>query len=553
MWTGIAGFLGGMGLFFVGLKLTGEGVKKITGRRFRDLFLKCTRRTPTAALLGLAAGFVFQSTSGIAVILSSLIDAGATTLPRALSVLFGAYIGLSGLVLLAVVDIKVLVLLLLGVSGLILAFERPARLVHVATIAYGVAMLLFGLQTVRVGVAPLAQASWFIALFSGTGMPLPVFFGLGALACLLLHNVTGVVILAITMAASGVMSGNAALAVYFGSLFGSAILGYLYALGYTGVRKRLAMGQILYTVVGLALFLPIFALETTTGQPLLLGQAQRYFPTLAEQLTGIGIAYNVVTSLLLLAFKEPYSRLLTAICPDKADSLASLTYARELADVSPDTGLLLINQEQGRIMRHLPTYAATLRPADRGQTRQSPLAIHKAVENLSQRIEECLLDMVSFGHAGNNATAIALLQANQAAIRAADDTLVQLVTELSQPAESASFEHLRAIFLEALDVLLLQAGDVFCEDDAFAWDIFLRLVSDKGPAMERLRGRYLHEQTGLSREEQWRLMHMTGLYDRCAWLLRRLAEQQHRFLRESGRESSSMACGLEVAPSVPLA
>lgn len=50
MWQVIAGVLGGMGLFFIGLRLTDESVKKIAGRRFRDLFLKWTRLPPAAML-----------------------------------------------------------------------------------------------------------------------------------------------------------------------------------------------------------------------------------------------------------------------------------------------------------------------------------------------------------------------------------------------------------------------------------------------------------------------------------------------------------------------
>jgi phosphate:Na+ symporter len=551
MWTGIAGFLGGMGLFFVGLKLTGDGVKAIVGRRMRKLFLQCTRRTSAAGLLGVAAGFVFQSLSSVTVLLASLIDAGATTLPRALPVLFGAHVGLSCLVLLAVVDIKALVLVLLGVSGLMLAFERPAKLQPAASIAFGVAMLLLGLQTVRMGTAPLSEAIWFQALFSGNGLPLPAIFGVGVLACLVLQSVTGVVILAITLASTHVITANAALAIFFGSLFGSVVLRYGYCIGYSGVRKQLALAQMLFSFVGLGVFLPLFALETIFGLPLLLGQAARVFPTLAEQLTAIGIAYNLVACVLLVGFKEPCARLLVRLSPEKADSLSSLAYARELAEVAPDTGLMLINQEQGRIMRHLPAYTAALRQEETpGRAIQSARALHKAVDALSHRIEDCLLEMVSLGHAGGNATTIALLQSNQAAIRAVNDTLKQMIDELSQAVGSPSLQHLRTLFLESLDLLLLQAGDVFGDTDELSWELFLHLVSDKGPTMERLRSRYLHERTPLSLDDQWRLMHVTGLYDRCAWLLRRLAEQQRRVLTDSGREAAVPGCGLETEASL---
>jgi phosphate:Na+ symporter len=548
MWINIAGFLGGMGLFFVGLKLTAEGGKKIAGRRFRNLFLGCTKRVSTAAAVGIAAGFIFQSSSCISVILASLIDSGVTTFRRALPVLLGTNIGLTCLVLLAVVDIKVVVLLLLGISGLIMFFERPFKLVHVASIAFGVAMLLFGLQTVRNGTAPLAQEAWFQAFFAHQGDVLPVLFGVGTLASIILHSVNGVVILAITMAASKCITSQAALALLFGSLLGSSILNYGYASGFTGERRRLAMSQVLFNCVGLALFLPLFTLEVVGGFPVLLGVASQAFPALADQLAAISITFVTVTSTVLLLFNGPYSRLLTRICPDATSGLESLRYARELAEASPDAGLLLINQEQGRIMRHLSTYTAVLRQDDQAKVRQTPQAIHQSVLEFSRMIENCLLDMVSRGQAGGNATGISLLQANQAAIRATDDTLLQLVEELGCQARSDSLERLRTMFLETLDLLLLQAGDVFCHADEMAWELFLPLVSDKGPAMERLRSRYLHEQHTLTPDEQWRLMHMTGLYERCSWLLHSLSEQQRRFIADSGQKTASLSCEASLAP-----
>lgn len=544
----IASFLGGMGLFFMGLKLTGDGVKKITGRRFRDLFLKCTRSRLSGAGLGVISGLVFQSTSAVSLVLASLIGAGATTVEASLPVLLGANVGVAFLVLLAVVDIRILVLTILGFSGLIVAFERPIKLVHLAGILFGVGLLLFGLGIVRTGAAPLADAAWFRTFLTSQGLPLPMYFLIGAVACLLLQTSAGVSILAITLAASGIMDGDDALMVIFGSLFGSSVLCRFYAIQLSGARKRLIMGQILFNPVGLLLFLPLFLIEHYAGTPLLLGLAGKVFPDIPHQLTAINIAFDMVTALMLLFANGPFCRLLTRICPDAPDSLESLAYVRELSGVSPETALLLIDKEQIRLVGHLPRYTADLRRMLEGPKAGAlqVRGLHDAIATLTKELDDCLLDMVTREHAATNANAVSLLQANQSVLRAVSETLYQFVEELASPSACDPLIRLRSVFLEALDALLLQAGDVFSSPDAGDWDMFLHLLSDKGPTMDRLRSRYLRETDAIAPSDQWRLMRVTGLYERCLWLLRRLGEGQRRFLMMTGGLAAAVLC--EVPP-----
>lgn len=534
MWSVIAGFLGGMGLFFVGLRMTGQGVKKIAGRRFRALILRWTRSRLGGAGLGIASGLIFQSTSAVSLLLASLIGAGAVTVERAMPVVFGANAGVAFLILLAVMDIRVAVLILLGLSGLVLSFEKPAKLVDAAGILFGVGMLLFGLGIVRAGAAPLAEAEWFRAFVASQGLPLPLYFCIGAVACLLLQTSAGVSILAVTLAAAGILDADDALMVIFGSLFGSSCLSRFYAIQLTGARKRLVMGQILFNPAGLLLFLPLFLLERATGLPLLLKPAAWLFPDLPAQLTAINIAFDCVTALVLLCVSGPFCRLLARLCPDVPDSLEALEYARELTGVSPGTALLLIDKEQARLVGHLPVYTSAARRAlDKG-TLPDLREAHGSMNDLLTEIDGCLRDMATRGHAAPDANALALLQANQSMLRSVNDSLNQFMLELAAPCRSDSVRRLRQTFLEAMDALLLQFEEVFSRGDDDDWELLARLLSDKGPAMERLRARYISDTEDLEPSERWQLMRVTGLYERCLWLLHHLGGQQRRFLAETG-------------------
>lgn len=548
MWSVLAGFLGGMGLFFMGLKLTSDGVKKIAGRRFRDLFLKWTKFPPAAALLGVISGFVFQSASGISLILASLIGARVTTVRNCLPVLIGANAGVACLVLVAVIDIKVLVLILLGLSGLVLSFEKPIKCIQIASIAFGVGLLLFGLQTVRTGAAPLAEAAWFRELVANQGLALPWYFVIGTVAGFVLQTAAGVTILAITLAATGLLDSNDALGIIFGSLLGTSLLYWLYATHFIGARKRLVLGQMFFNIVGLCIFLPLYLLENFFGVPLIDAAASHFFPDLPSRLTAIRLSFDCTTALILFLCTPLYNRFLERICPDSTDSLDSLAYVKELTGVSPETALVLIDKEQTRLTRHLALFTDRLRHALEHGACPNVRDLDRSIHDLADLLDGCLLDMVSREQGLENANATALLQANLSMLRSLSETLRQLVEELAAPAGSPSMERLRDLFLEVLDALLLQAGEVFSHRDDGEWDLFLQLVSDKAPAMERLRNRYLSDQGQLSPAEQWHVMRVTGLYERSTWLLCKLGEQQRRFLTEISDAALTLAQAGEAVP-----
>lgn len=313
----ISGFVGGMGMFFIGLKMTGDSVRSIAGRRFRANMRRWTGSVPSGALLGFVSGMLFQSTSGLSLLLASLIGVGATTVVSSMPVLVGANAGVASLVLMAVVDIKVLIFFMVGLSGLAVAFERPARYVKAAEVMFGVGLLLLGLHTVRMSAAPLAQTPWFQHLLSGPSIPLLGYFVVGAVACFLLQTAAGVSILAITLAPSGLITGESALVVIYGSLLGSSLLARFYAIQLTGARKRLVMGQVFFNLVGLAIFLPMLLFEHVSGIPILLGGASLFFDNLAGQLTFLRIFFDCFTTVVLLVFMPVYLRLLDRQFPDE--------------------------------------------------------------------------------------------------------------------------------------------------------------------------------------------------------------------------------------------
>lgn len=139
------------------------GLKQVAGRRLRVLCARWTDAPLRTGLIGLLCGLIFQSMSAVSFIVASLIATGILIVRRALPVIFWANAGTSLLVLVAVLDVKVFFLFALGLAGLALAFEKPARYQPLASALFGIGMVFYGLAMLRAGATPLGELEWFEA------------------------------------------------------------------------------------------------------------------------------------------------------------------------------------------------------------------------------------------------------------------------------------------------------------------------------------------------------------------------------------------------------
>ncbi|MCW7754227.1 Na/Pi symporter [Desulfobotulus sp. H1] len=169
--------VGGTSLFFAGLHLLSSGLCRMTGRRFLLHFVKWVGTYTKAGMVGFVTGFLSQSMSALSFIVSSLVGAGMLPVKRDMMVIFWANAGIGIMILLAVLDIKVLVLFVLGAAGICFAFKKPRHMENIGQTLFGGAMLLYGLIMLRTGAEPLAAMPWFEAfLFSGDSHPISSHF-----------------------------------------------------------------------------------------------------------------------------------------------------------------------------------------------------------------------------------------------------------------------------------------------------------------------------------------------------------------------------------------
>ena len=150
----IASFLGGLGLFFTGIRSLSANMLQIGGRPLRQASPDTCRNPVLIAVVGIAAGALLQSSNGITFILVSMVTAGLVPVATAMSLMLWANLGTSTLVTLAAIDLRLVALVMLGIAGMWL-YDRPVQRNdgQVIEVVMSIAMLFFGLELLRAGTA----------------------------------------------------------------------------------------------------------------------------------------------------------------------------------------------------------------------------------------------------------------------------------------------------------------------------------------------------------------------------------------------------------------
>src|SRR5262249_6585980 len=93
----LANIIAGLGLLFSGLRMLDANLRQVAGRQLRIAIRRLTGNSWVPAFVGLVAGALVQSSSGIAFILVSLVTSGLTTVRAVLPIITWANVGCSAL------------------------------------------------------------------------------------------------------------------------------------------------------------------------------------------------------------------------------------------------------------------------------------------------------------------------------------------------------------------------------------------------------------------------------------------------------------------------
>jgi phosphate:Na+ symporter len=473
-------------------------------------------------LFGATAGFVTQSGRTTAFIMASFVQAGLIAVERSMPIVLWANFGCSLVIFTAVFPIYLFALFLLAVAGVCIAFERPKPLLNSASATFGLALMLFGLQMMSASAPILTHLPAFVSVLAVIKSSLVLAFAMGLILTLLAQSHIAVTLIAITLVGQGVFDLEQTLMVILGAQAGSSAITYITGIHFRGEPRQVVAAQFLYSLFGLAIFVPVLLIAGAAvgGEAAFARLPARFHVSPGAAAAMATVVFNALTPLVLTLALPAYRRLCQRLAPPlETEDLGRPQFLSETVGGSAVASLLLAEQEQLRLLRRLPAYMGWIRGEPAVLAGPTPEAYSAAFVQVGKAIERFQAELTQRPMTAEDTEWLVGQQKRQELLATLDETCCALTEVAGELGGEAS--QLRTTIVEGLDTLLLTAisGMAGADDEELA--MLETMTRDRGPAMERVRARYLSASDALSPETRARVLQVTSLFERAAWTLHR--------------------------------
>ncbi len=259
----IFGLIGGLGLFFLGMKMMSESLRKVAGNRLRNTLDILTRRPIIGLFIGTLITMLVQSSSVTTVMTVGFVNAGLLTLKQAISIVLGANIGTTLTAWLisffALFKITNYALPAIGVGFFLTMFGKTKSAKMWGNFILGFGLLFTGLGFIKDTFSPLndSEALKNFLLTFGKYPVLGILFGM--FITVLLQSSSATIALLQIMAYSGLISFQTCVPVILGDNIGTTVTAQLAAIGTNTTAKRTAMAHMLLNTIGvLYMLIPVY-------------------------------------------------------------------------------------------------------------------------------------------------------------------------------------------------------------------------------------------------------------------------------------------------------
>lgn len=315
--------LAGCGVFMTGMKLMSDGLERSAGKGMRKLFGKISNNRFAGVGVGCAVTAIIQSSSATSVMVIGFVNAGLMTLFQATSIIMGANIGttITGIIIsFSAFKLNLYIAALALVGVFIMMFAKRDGLKKAGSILCGLGLIFVGLEFMSGAFKESSQLSAaFSKLFSSIQFPLLLIL-FGMLFTAIIQSSSASTGLIITMVGQGVLDIKFALFIVLGTNIGTCITAILAAIGASTNARRTALIHLTFNVIGTIVFSafiwifsgPVVKLLTTV------------IASPEMQIAWFHVAFNVITTLLLLPFIKQLTRFATFVIREKKDDAEQL-------------------------------------------------------------------------------------------------------------------------------------------------------------------------------------------------------------------------------------
>jgi phosphate:Na+ symporter len=211
-----------------------------------------------ALLSGIGITGILQSSTAVSLMATSFTAAGTLGLAPALAVMLGANIGSTLVVQLLSVDVSILTPIVLLAGLMVFRFRDDSRYESVGCALIGLGLMLLALRMLGSTLADVEGTPVFQLIMQSLDGDLLIALLVALILTWLCHSSVAVVLLIVSLAATGMLSATTLVALVLGVNIGGALPSVINA--GSSVGRRLPLGNLLVRTVGALVVLPFAGL-----------------------------------------------------------------------------------------------------------------------------------------------------------------------------------------------------------------------------------------------------------------------------------------------------
>jgi phosphate:Na+ symporter len=304
--------LSAVALLVWGAHIVRTGILRVYGTALRRLLGQNMAKRPLAFLAGILVTAVVQSSNATAMLTTSFVGQGLMGLMPALAIMLGADVGTAVMSRVLTFDLSWLSPLLLFVGVVLFLSRKQTRVGQMGRVSIGLGLIILALRLIVEAAAPIMQAKGVQVLFGSLTGDILLDALVGALFAMVSYSSLAAVLLTATLAETGVISLPVAVGLVIGANIGSGLLAFISTNMQNTPGRQVALGSLLYKLIGLALIIPV--LDPLVHWMDSLG----YNPQ--AMVIGFHVLYNSVRCLVLLPTTGWMGRLCAMLLPNQPES-----------------------------------------------------------------------------------------------------------------------------------------------------------------------------------------------------------------------------------------
>ena len=304
--------LSAVALLIWGTHIVRTGILRVYGSQLRRVLSQNMSRRPLAFVAGILVTALVQSSNATAMLVTSFVGQGLMALTPALAIMLGADVGTALMARVLTLDLSWLSPLLIFLGVIFFLSRKQTRAGQLGRVGIGLGLIILALQLIVTAASPITQAAGVKVLFASLTGDIMLDALVGAMFALISYSSLAAVLLTATLAGAEIISLPVAIGLVIGANIGSGLLAFLSTSMQNVAGRQVALGSLLYKLIGLLLIIPVL-------DPLV-----KWMDTLnfsAQSLViSFHVTYNTLRCLLMLPSVSPMARVCAWLLPERPDT-----------------------------------------------------------------------------------------------------------------------------------------------------------------------------------------------------------------------------------------